>query len=175
MIRTSHIITTAIIALAINAIGYSNAHGEGVTIAGGPARVIDGDTIALRGVRLRLHAIDAPEAAQTCQREGQPYECGTASTRALQAMAEGRDLLCEWRDTDRHRRLVAECWPMDSTGKREGESINAQMVRSGHAIAYRKYSAAFIDHEREAREGKRGMWAGEFQQPESFRHARKEH
>ena len=27
----------------------------------GPARVVDGDTIEVRGLRVRLHGIDAPE------------------------------------------------------------------------------------------------------------------
>lgn len=172
MIRTLEWVITALVFVLLMAL-WSVAKAEGVTIAGGPARVIDGDTLALRGVRIRLHGIDAPEGSQTCERDGQPYACGTASTRALQALAEGRDLLCEWRDTDRFKRLVSECWTMDRTGKREGESINAQMVRNGHAIAYRKYSAAFIDHEREAREARRGLWSGEFQLPENFRHAAK--
>jgi len=33
----------------------------------GPARVIDGDTIAIGGERIRLHGIDAPEMKQTCR------------------------------------------------------------------------------------------------------------
>ena len=41
---------------------------ESVRIAGGsgaftgPARVIDGDTLDVGGVRIRLHGIDAPES-----------------------------------------------------------------------------------------------------------------
>ncbi len=33
-------------------------------------RVFDGDTIVLNGERIRLHGIDAPEARQSCQRDG---------------------------------------------------------------------------------------------------------
>ena len=169
MTRTQRYLLATIGAVIITFVGSSLARADGVTIAGGPARVLDGDSIALRGVHLRLHGIDAPEAGQTCQRDGEPYACGIDSTRALQAIAGGRDLICEWRDTDKYRRLVSECWTLDGTGKREGESINAQMVRQGHAIAYRKYSTAFIEHEREAREAKRGMWAGSFDMPEEVR------
>jgi endonuclease YncB( thermonuclease family) len=47
---------------------------------GGPVRVIDGDTLDMAGVRIRLWEIDAPERAQTCQgRDGQTYECGRDS------------------------------------------------------------------------------------------------
>ncbi len=36
----------------------------------GPARVIDGDTIAIGTERIRLHGIDAPESGQRCRRLG---------------------------------------------------------------------------------------------------------
>lgn len=32
----------------------------------GPVRVIDGDALEVRGERIRLHGIDAPEERQTC-------------------------------------------------------------------------------------------------------------
>ena len=36
----------------------------------GPAIVTDGDTIKIDGQRIRLHDIDAPESAQTCEVNG---------------------------------------------------------------------------------------------------------
>ena len=36
----------------------------------GRASVIDGDTIEIRGERIRLNAIDAPESAQLCEAAG---------------------------------------------------------------------------------------------------------
>ena len=38
----------------------------------GSARVIDGDTLDVGGVRIRLHGIDAPESGQSCRAGGQP-------------------------------------------------------------------------------------------------------
>jgi endonuclease YncB( thermonuclease family) len=50
----------------------------------GTARVIDGDTIAIAGVRIRLWGIDAPERDQTCRgQNGYIYECGRDSAAVL--------------------------------------------------------------------------------------------
>lgn len=56
----------------------------------GRASVIDGDTIEVRGVRIRLHGIDAPENGQTCRRNGKPWLCGSASAFALDGLVAGR-------------------------------------------------------------------------------------
>ena len=49
----------------------------------GPARVIDGDTLDMGGVRIRLHGIDAPESEQSCRVGGNRWSCGREATRAL--------------------------------------------------------------------------------------------
>ena len=41
----------------------------------GTASVIDGDTIEVRGQRIRLHGIDAPESGQLCRLDGKPWQC----------------------------------------------------------------------------------------------------
>jgi endonuclease YncB( thermonuclease family) len=49
----------------------------------GAASVIYGDTIEIRGSRIRLHGIDAPECYQLCTRQGQRYRCGQEAAFAL--------------------------------------------------------------------------------------------
>ena len=51
-------------------------------------RIVDGDTLELGGRRVRLHWIDAPEAAQPCRdAEGAAWPCGRRATEALARLA----------------------------------------------------------------------------------------
>ena len=124
----------------------------------GMARVIDGDTIDIAGQRIRLHGIDTPEAKQTCQREGVTWLCGTAATKALRNLIGGARVTCIRRDKDRYGRVVAVCHA-------NGLDLNAAMVQSGIALAYRKYSDDYIGQEISAKAGRRGLWAGQFVAP----------
>ena len=48
--------------------------------------------------------------------------------------------------------------------------LNAEMVRAGFATAYRRYTTDYVDEENDARAARRGIWAGEFTNPEDYRH-----
>lgn len=128
----------------------------------GWARVVDGDTIEIAGRRVRLHGIDAPERDQACERDGQPYACGTEATRALGAILAGRIVRCTGRDHDRYGRIVAVCWA-------GGADVGEAMVRNGWAVAFRRYSHDYVAAEAAARREKRGLWAGRFATPEDWR------
>ena len=45
----------------------------------GKAKVIDGDTIHIYKNKIRLHAIDAPETNQTCNKNNKVWNCGIES------------------------------------------------------------------------------------------------
>ena len=126
--------------------------GQGVT---GRARVVDGDTLAIGTVRVRLEGIDAPEQDQTC---GKPWfgtwKCGRAATEHLEKLTGERDVRCESKGNDAYGRVLGVCFI-------DGFDLNADMVRNGFAWAFVKYSLRYVEVEAEARGAKRGIWQGE--------------
>ena len=133
----------------------------GDTITGVP-RIVDGDSLVINGVKIRLHGIDAPERNQTCGTDPNRWDCGRQSSRALSEMINRAPVTCHERDVDRYGRIVAVC----TVG---GVLLNAQMVAEGWAVAYRQYSKDYVGEEDKAREAERGIWSGEFVRPEDWR------
>ena len=142
-----------------------SAHDAVAEIAG-RASVIDGDTIEIRGQRVRLFGIDSPESAQLCQAGQKPYRCGQQAALALADRIGERTVRCQERDTDRYGRVVAVCYV-------GGEDLDRWMVEQGWAVAFRKYSLDYVDAENDAREARRGIWQGEFEMPWEWRAARR--
>lgn len=128
-------------------------------------RVIDGDTIEVDGERVRLLGIDAPEDDQICGIDGASFSCGDAATSKLQELIGQRQIECVGDDRDRYGRLIAIC-------SVDGRDVGQEMVRSGWAVAFTKYSDEYVMEEREAQRAGRGLWQSTFQSPERWR---KEH
>lgn len=113
---------------------------------------------------VRLFGIDAPELNQSCTRSGQSWPCGADAASRLSQLVTGKEVRCSSLGTDQHRRTLARC----TVG---GTDINRMMVATGYAVAYRRYSIAYVSAEESAKLGKRGIWNGEFQMPSDIRHA----
>jgi endonuclease YncB( thermonuclease family) len=128
----------------------------------GVGRVIDGDTLDVGGVRVRLHGIDAFERDQMCDRPHGQWACGAAATRSLKARAEGRELVCQVLDTDRYGRKVSRC-------ERDGVDLARVLVSEGLALAYRRYSQEYVGEEIAAQAAYAGAWNGSFDRPEQWR------
>lgn len=128
----------------------------------GVGRVIDGDTLDVGGVRIRLHGMDAFERDQMCDGPRGLWACGAAARDALKARAEGRRLVCQVLDTDRYGRKVSRC-------EREGADVGRALVMDGLALAYRRYSQDYVDEEKKARADGAGAWNGSFDRPEHWR------
>ncbi len=120
----------------------------------GPAKVVDGDTIVINGIRIRLEGIDAPEIAQTCGRSlFGSWACGQEAARHLDRLVRDRSVDCLSRGADKYGRMLAVC----STA---GLELNAAMVREGMAWAFVKYSTSYVGAEATARNLKLGVWQG---------------
>lgn len=139
----------------------------------GRATIIDGDTLEIRGQRIRLWGIDAPESRQTCTRAGETYRCGQAAANALAGMIDQKTVTCAPRGRpDRYRRIVAWCTITTRPAEdlRLTIDLGAKMVEDGQALDWPRYSGgAYARAEQEAQRERRGMWAGEFQTPWEWR------
>ncbi|MFC1740572.1 thermonuclease family protein [Pseudomonadota bacterium] len=137
--------------------------GEQQTEIFGRSTVIDGDTIEIRGVRIRLHGIDAPESSQICMHGDQKVRCGAEAANNLDRFIGATNVTCEQLGTDRYGRVIARCFA-------NGVDLGSWMVRNGWAIAYRKYSDEYIDDELNAKSNLVGIWKYNFENPEKYRH-----
>jgi endonuclease YncB( thermonuclease family) len=130
----------------------------------GAARVIDGDTVSVGDVRIRLEGIDAPESAQTCQRRWQGnWPCGSAATTALQNLIGHNAIRCERHGLDKYHRVLGVCFV-------DGRDVNAEMVRQGYAWAFVRYSTSYVKEEAAAKAERIGIWQGEAMPAWEYRH-----
>jgi endonuclease YncB( thermonuclease family) len=128
----------------------------------------DGDSFALGGAEIRLWGIDAPEFFQTCRNQaGQDYACGRQAKNYLQELIGRGSVRCEpTARAKRETRTVARCFV-------GAGDLGQLMVRGGWAVEYRYFSkGAYTADEQQAKNSKRGLWSGTFQNPRDWRNAR---
>ena len=129
----------------------------------GTVRVIDGDTLDVGGVRVRIHGIDAPEVDQTCTHPQRGvWACGAFVRDEVRARYQGRFADCRQRDMDRYGRIVGTCFV-------DGQDIAEAIVSDGLAEAYRRYSMDYDLAEKAAQVVGRGLWSSDMQTPAEFR------
>jgi endonuclease YncB( thermonuclease family) len=94
------------------------------------SKVLDGDTFTLRGEsrRIRVLGLDAPEWN---------HQGGSTATSTLHSLISGKQLRCAVLDVDRYGRLVAQCILPN------GSDIAAEMIRSGVATEYCRFSGGY--------------------------------
>jgi micrococcal nuclease len=125
------------------------------TLTGKVVRIADGDTVTIlvggNQVRIRLFGIDAPERGQEYSRK---------STEALADLVFGKEVRVVVHDKDRYGRTVGDIYVGNTF-------VNEKMVKDGWAWNYAHYSKSklYAALEREAREAKRGLWAGKMPIP----------
>jgi len=109
------------------------------------------------------HGIDAPESAQTCERNGKPWRCGQAAALALSDWLGSATVTCRQSDTDRYQRIVARC-------SKIGEDVGRWLVSNGWALDWPRYSNGYYAGvQQRAKDGQLGIWVSTFQEPWEWR------
>jgi len=127
-------------------------------------RVIDGDSLAIGTLRIRLQGIDAPELKQECIniKSKKAYRCGEVAREYLIQLINHQAIECTNEGLDRYQRQISYCYI--------GEfNLNRAMIISGNAVAYSKYDKSFVKEEQAAKLNKVGVWASRFKSPKQFR------
>lgn len=136
------------------------------TSVAGRAAIVDGDTIEIRGQRIRLNGVDAPETRQPCRDDsGAPYRCGKVAAEALNLyLSSSRPTICRILARDRYQRLIGSC------ARADGSDVAAWMVRNGHALDWPQYSrGAYAADQEAAKKNRAGVWQGSFDVPWEWR------
>ena len=104
----------------------------------GKATVIDGDTITIKNAKIRFSGIDAPEKnyrgqTQFCRGPKGVWACGKKASSKLKKLINGQEVQCTNEGKDKYGRTLSICYA-------NGLDLQAEMVRSGMAVAYLRYS-----------------------------------
>ena len=134
----------------------------------GQASIIDGDTLEIHGIRIRLWGIDAPESDQLCRNDdSEHYRCGQKAANDLDALIARRPVECVEVDHDRYKRTVAVC-------NVAGIDLAEWLVQNGLALDWPQYSkGAYAAAQDGAKRDSLGMWGGSFVEPWRYRACRR--
>ena len=133
----------------------------------GKATVIDGDTITIKNAKIRFSGIDAPEKnyrgqTQFCRGPKGVWACGKKASSKLKQLINGQEVQCTNEGKDKYGRTLSICYA-------NGVDLQAEMVRSGMAVAYLRYSNRYENEMVEAMVAQVGIWGGPFVEPEQWR------
>ena len=124
--------------------------------------VVDGETLMLGDRPLRLFGLGAPGRGEPCHDGLRQLDCGNAAAQALAHLVAERGVDCRLHGRDRHGRALGVC-------RAGGVELNASMVAAGWALADAAAVPALGPLEAQARQSGRGLWAGGFAPPETWR------
>ena len=124
----------------------------------GIPRIVDGDTVHIDKYKIRLEGIDAPEIRQKCKIEylklsfisfNKSYLCGIKSKKKLEKKINYKSISCKVKSKDRYGRYLGTCF-------KKKINLNKWLVRSGYAVAYLRYSKAYLKDENYAKKKRFG-------------------
>lgn len=134
-----------------------------LTVPGEAFRVIEGDTVALGSLKIRLVGIDAPEMAQQCNgADGALWECAAeAEDRIRDLLRNAEQVECFSNDRDNYGHYIASC-------QADGQDVGAQLVAEG--LAWPDQEQGYYRPEMEAaRAESLGVWQADTPTPWEWR------
>ncbi len=145
------------------------------------ANAIDGETLFMRGIEVKLFGIDAVERDQVCQdRAGNDYPCGSVATQALQERVANQDVVCWPLYAISAQKVLGMCAVQDPGGAMPGspdefreifadDSLSRVQVERGHALSVGVGEEIYADEQNQAQTLRLGIWQGSFELPANWR------
>lgn len=161
-----------IVAAAIAAVFATSALAAGTdrTIAG-RAEVIDGDSLSVGGVRIRILDIDAPESGQFCFVKSEPidrgaWHCGRQAAQALSQWVGAQEVSCDMTARGVRKGWFARC-------SVDGQDLAQWLAANGWAVPAPDCKCEVIrSASNRAKAEGRGIWSSAFTMPWDWRAAR---
>ena len=144
---------------------FANENNHEIQQISGKAFVLDGDSLIIKKIKIRLNGIDAPEFTQECLNgKSQQYQCGLASKNFLINLVKNQEVVCHYQKLDIYNRILGDCY-IDKL------NINHHLLTHGMAIIYdfNYANEQEIKLEQSAKEQQKGIWQGAFQLPKTYR------
>ena len=144
---------------------FANDNENATQQISGKAFALDGDSLTIKKIKIRLNRIDAPEFSQEClNAKSQQYQCGLVSKNFLINLVKNQEVVCYYQKLDIYNRILGDCY-IDKL------NINNHLLANGMAIIYDFNDATSqeIELEKIAKEQQKGIWQGPFELPKTYR------
>ena len=137
----------------------------------GTARVIDGDSLEIAGIRLSLAGVDAAEPGQRCARGEKLVDCGIAAGAQLSDLTAGVTVSCVMLGLgdpahDAVEGIRARC-------ASDGYDLSEGMVYTGWALVEPGAALLYRNFQRDAEASERGLWRYRFVTPWEWREGKR--
>ena len=160
-----------VLAVAIAATCATPAFSAAQRTVAGPAEVIDGDSLLVGGVRIRILDVDAPESGQFCFAKGESvdqgaWHCGRRAAAALSDWIGAQEVSCDMAAQGIHKGWLARC-------SVDGKDLAEWLATNGWAVPAPACKCEVVrsasDH---AKSAGLGIWSSAFTMPWDWRAAR---
>lgn len=180
------------IVFAVSAVGFGGVSKRHVFLSYvDQSDVVDGDTLRMGDVSLRILGIDAPEDHQIClDADNVPFDCGTKASETLRKLLVTRLAYCHAPSSSANSAGLGTSQLKESFGRplvvcdsdyqRDGalQDVGRELVRMGYADVYRssdgKIDSDYIPERDEAARNRRGLHQGDFLAPTLWRNSPKD-